>query len=157
TNAEKEPTNTLRGQLEKNFVFIGLVGIYLRDPPRPESRQLVVELCRREGIKVLHMLMTGGDHRLTAAAIACEVGILPTAAAYPGTEQYEQQASQPHHNSSPVRQGNRQAAGAAQSDCEVCTPDTKMIQALLHRRRCIVSMTGDGVNGTTAATAHSTC
>jgi Ca2+-transporting ATPase len=49
--------------------FAGLVGII--DPPRPEARDAIV-LCRRAGIQVK---MITGDHRITAAAIARELGL----------------------------------------------------------------------------------
>jgi len=53
----------------RDLTFIGLAGI--SDPPRPEARDAIA-LCRRAGIAVK---MITGDHRLTAAAIARELGI----------------------------------------------------------------------------------
>lgn len=55
--------------VEKDFVFVGLEGMI--DPPREE----VIEanrLCQKAGIKVV---MITGDHKLTAMAVAKEVGI----------------------------------------------------------------------------------
>ncbi|MFO0450106.1 MAG: HAD-IC family P-type ATPase, partial [Pseudomonadota bacterium] len=49
--------------------FAGLVGII--DPPRPEARDAIA-LCRRAGIQVK---MSTGAHRITAAAIARELGL----------------------------------------------------------------------------------
>jgi phosphoserine phosphatase len=49
--------------------FVGLVGII--DPPRPEARDAIA-LCKRAGIQVK---MITGDHRITAAAIARELGL----------------------------------------------------------------------------------
>jgi Ca2+-transporting ATPase len=49
--------------------FLGLAGII--DPPRPEARE-AIRLCRRAGIQVK---MITGDHRLTAAAIARDLGL----------------------------------------------------------------------------------
>lgn len=63
---------TNRNEIEKDLTFRGLVGIY--DPPRPESAPSVRQ-CQEAGI-VVHMLT--GDHPGTAAAIAAEVGILPS-------------------------------------------------------------------------------
>ncbi len=50
--------------------FLGLVGMI--DPPRPEAKK-AIDTCRRAGIRVL---MITGDHPVTAAAIATELGIL---------------------------------------------------------------------------------
>jgi Ca2+-transporting ATPase len=52
-----------------DLTFVGLAGI--SDPPRPEARDAIA-LCRRAGIAVK---MITGDHRLTAAATARELGI----------------------------------------------------------------------------------
>jgi len=52
-----------------DLVFHGLVGII--DPPRPEARDAIA-LCRRAGI---HVKMITGDHRITAAAIAKDLGL----------------------------------------------------------------------------------
>ena len=62
-----EPTSD---ELEKDLVFMGLVGMI--DPPRPEAKA-AVEVCRRAGIKPV---MITGDHVVTASAIARELGIL---------------------------------------------------------------------------------
>ncbi|TXT17015.1 MAG: Ca2+-transporting ATPase [bacterium] len=51
------------------LTFIGLVGLI--DPPRPEAREAIA-LCHRAGIQVK---MITGDHKLTAAAIAHELGL----------------------------------------------------------------------------------
>ena len=53
----------------RQLTFLGLIGIM--DPPRPEARAAIAD-CRRAGIAVK---MITGDHRVTAAAIARELGI----------------------------------------------------------------------------------
>ena len=55
---------------ENNFTFIGLISMI--DPPREESKQAVAD-CIRAGIKPI---MITGDHKITASAIAKEIGIL---------------------------------------------------------------------------------
>lgn len=54
---------------ETALVFLGLIA--MADPPREESRQ-AVEDCINAGIKPV---MITGDHRITAAAIARQIGI----------------------------------------------------------------------------------
>ncbi len=54
---------------EENFTFIGLCA--MTDPPREESKPAVAD-CFRAGIKPI---MITGDHKVTAVAIAREIGI----------------------------------------------------------------------------------
>ena len=56
-------------KLEEGFVFVGLQGMI--DPPRQEAIE-ANKTCRKAGIKTV---MITGDHKLTAVAIAREVGI----------------------------------------------------------------------------------
>lgn len=56
--------------LESDLVFIGLVGMI--DPPREEAK-IAVKKCDEAGIRTV---MITGDHKLTAVAIAKELGIL---------------------------------------------------------------------------------
>ncbi|WP_294172859.1 cation-translocating P-type ATPase [uncultured Clostridium sp.] len=55
---------------EYSYTFIGLISMI--DPPREESKQ-AVEDCIMAGIKPI---MITGDHKITASAIAKEIGIL---------------------------------------------------------------------------------
>ncbi len=54
---------------EERFVFLGLMGIM--DAPRPDAVEAVAH-CKEAGIKVV---MITGDHKLTAEAVAKEMGI----------------------------------------------------------------------------------
>jgi len=55
---------------EHDLTFLGLVGMI--DPPRPEAKT-AIQTCQTAGIRVV---MITGDHPLTAAAIARELGLL---------------------------------------------------------------------------------
>lgn len=54
---------------ESDFVFVGMQA--MMDPPRPEAKD-AIKKCHNAGIKVV---MITGDHKLTAKAIADELGI----------------------------------------------------------------------------------
>ena len=58
------------GVLERELTFLGLFGMI--DPPRPGAEK-AVEICRKAGIRTV--LITG-DHKLTAVAVAEQLGIL---------------------------------------------------------------------------------
>jgi Ca2+-transporting ATPase len=56
--------------IEADLTFVGLVGII--DPPREEIAPMV-QMCRTAGIRIM---MITGDNKLTAEAIAVDIGIL---------------------------------------------------------------------------------
>ena len=57
------------GEMEKDLIFVGLEG--MMDPPRPETFESV-QSCYRAGIRPV---MITGDHRVTAIAVAREIGM----------------------------------------------------------------------------------
>ncbi len=68
--AYKESDEALSVDTEYGYTFLGLVSMI--DPPREESRQAVADAIRA-GIKPI---MITGDHKVTASAIAKQIGIM---------------------------------------------------------------------------------
>ena len=66
---ELEAVRPLTLEDEKEFTFIGLISMI--DPPRPEAVQAVAD-AKRGGIRTI---MITGDHKVTASAIARQLGI----------------------------------------------------------------------------------
>jgi Ca2+-transporting ATPase len=64
-----EPIECSEEHLEHHMVFVGLAG--MMDPPREEAIE-AISVCKQVGIK---SIMITGDHKLTAVAIAKEMGI----------------------------------------------------------------------------------
>ena len=70
--AKREITNGRAREedsLEREFVFLGLVGMI--DPPRPEAIE-AIRTAKKVGMRPI---MITGDHRITALAIASQMGI----------------------------------------------------------------------------------
>ena len=67
---DKVPTNEEMKNIESHLTYVGMVGMI--DPPREEAKQ-AVEKCKTAGIKTV---MITGDHKITATAIAKQLGIL---------------------------------------------------------------------------------
>lgn len=66
--------------IEEDMVFAGLVGMI--DPPRDEVKD-AIRLCEQAGVKTV---MITGDHKMTAVAIARELGLLKEGEALTGAE-----------------------------------------------------------------------
>ncbi len=109
---------------ENNLIFVGLQGMI--DPPRKEVKESI-ELCKKAGIKVI---MITGDHKLTAMAIASQLGI--TGDVLTGEELERINLD---------KIVDRVAIYARVNP----THKNKIIEALKNKDH-IVAMTGDGVN-----------
>ncbi len=115
---------------ENDFTFVGLVSMI--DPPREESKQAVAD-AKRGGIRTV---MITGDHKVTATAIAKQIGIFEEGdIALEGVEldamtDDELDEKLPHI-----------------SVYARVSPEHKIrIVSAWQRRGCIAAMTGDGVN-----------
>lgn len=128
--------------LENDLIWVGMVGII--DPPRTEVRDAVAE-AHRAGIRTV---MITGDHPLTAARIASDLGIIDT----PDVAK-DARADLSHKvltGSQLDELSDDAALDKATSGISVyarVAPERKLrIVESLQRQSNIVAMTGDGVN-----------
>ncbi|MEM3399326.1 MAG: calcium-translocating P-type ATPase, SERCA-type [Candidatus Micrarchaeia archaeon] len=115
---------------EENLVFLGLVG--MMDQPRDEAKE-AVRICKEAGIRVI---MITGDHKITALAVAKELGITAEGAkALTGEE---------------LNRMSDEELFRVIDEVDVyarVSPEHKLrIVNALKRAGYIVAMTGDGVN-----------
>ncbi len=124
------PSKQELADLEKDLIYIGMVGMI--DPPREEAKE-AVKKCKTAGIKTV---MITGDHKITAIAIAKELGILKDdSEAITGAELEEMTQEQLEKN---IRKYSVYAR---------VSPEHKVrIVRAWQKNREIVAMTGDGVN-----------
>ena len=126
--------NSLTGDLceehENEMVFLGVIGMI--DPPRPEAAAAVAE-AKTAGIRPI---MITGDHQITAAAIATELGIVEKGMlAVTGAELQRMNDTQLRR----VVQNTSVFARVA--------PEHKLrIVTALQAEGAVAAMTGDGVN-----------
>jgi len=131
------PENLDAGELERGLTFAGFVGMI--DPPRPESTA-AVRAARDAGIKTV---MITGDHVVTAAAIAREIGILSEGdRAVTGAELAEMPDAELQEH---IREYSVYA--------RVSPEDKIRIVQAWQAQGEVVAMTGDGVNDAPALKA----
>lgn len=127
---EIRKNQTIHASVENDLTFLGLVA--MMDPPREESKE-AVENCIKAGIKPV---MITGDRKITATAIAKQIGILndPSEA----IEGYE------------IEELTDQQLQEKVPDISVyarVTPEHKIrIVKAWQEKGNVVAMTGDGVN-----------
>ena len=127
---DHKPTKEDIEKLESDLTYIGMVGMI--DPPRLEVKDAVAK-CKSAGIKTV---MITGDHKITATAIAKELGILENEdEAITGTELEEMSDEDLIKN---VRHYSVYARVSPEHKVRI----VKAWQA----NGEIVAMTGDGVN-----------
>ncbi len=127
----------LSEEVEQALVFLGVVGMI--DPPRPEARASVAE-AKAAGIRPI---MITGDHPVTAAAIAAELGISEKGARAISGAQLQKMSDEELQKE--VRKVSVYARVA---------PEHKLrIVRALNANGEIVAMTGDGVNDAPALKA----
>ena len=117
------------GDAERDTTLLGLVAML--DPPRTEVKD-AVQICEAAGVVPV---MITGDHPLTAAAIAREVGILGDRRVLTGSEL----------ESIDARELDRQVADIAVYARVSPADKLRVVEAWQHRGQ-VVAMTGDGIN-----------
>ncbi len=115
--------------IEEDMVFVGLVGMI--DPPRDEVKD-AIRLCGQAGVKTV---MITGDHKMTAIAIARELGLFKEGEALSGAE---------------LDNLDDEEFSAIVEKVEVyarASPAHKLrVVEMLSSKGHVVAMTGDGVN-----------
>lgn len=134
---DSSPAEVKPEELEKDLIFMGLVGMI--DPPRPEAAE-AVKVCRKAGIRPV---MITGDHVITASAIARQLGIMEAGdKAVTGAQLDDMTDNQLDQEVEHISVYAR------------VSPENKIrIVKAWQRKGQVVSMTGDGVNDAPALKA----
>jgi P-type Ca2+ transporter type 2C len=145
--------------LESDLAFLGIVGMI--DPARPEVIEAIAE-CRTAGIDVV---MITGDHKLTALAVAEEIGILAaTAADDDGTSSSAEQSKETIEVKAAAALSGTELDAMSQDKLAERVGQTKVYSRVLPEHKLkivqalkknghIVAMTGDGINDAPALKA----
>ena len=115
---------------ENDMVFLGLVG--MMDPPRDEAIE-AIKVCKRVGIKPV---MITGDHKLTAVAVAKEIGISKEEDIFLTGEELEKMSDEEFEK----------IVHRVTVYARVSPMDKLKIVKAWKKRGEVVAMTGDGVN-----------
>jgi Ca2+-transporting ATPase len=133
--AYKELPPTVKKFTEKNvelgLIFVGLQGMI--DPPRKEAIQ-AVKIVKQAGIK---NVMITGDHRLTAVAVAKELGILTKESLVLTGAEMDKMSDEEFY-----KKVEKVTVYARVSPMH----KLRIVETLQKRGEHIVAMTGDGVN-----------
>ena len=125
---ELEPGYDLNN-IEKDYTYIGLVGII--DPARDEVKDAIKE-ARMAGIRTI---MITGDHKITAVAIAQQIGLTESSEAITGIELEEMTDDE-----------LRERVKTVDVFARVTSEHKLRILKRLKELDLVVAMTGDGVN-----------
>ncbi len=126
--------------LERDLIWTGMVGII--DPPRTEVRDSIAE-AHRAGIRTV---MITGDHPLTAARIASDLGIITSEAVRHGESLRDDVLTGSQLDELADDRALDNATGTVSVYARVAPEHKLRIVESLQRQGNIVAMTGDGVN-----------
>ena len=121
--------NYTEEEIEKDYIYLGLAGII--DPARDEVKDAIEE-ARMAGIRTI---MITGDHKITAIAIAHEIGLTQSSEAITGIELEDMNDDE-----------LRERVKTVDIFARVTSEHKLRILRRLKELELIVSMTGDGVN-----------
>lgn len=127
---EVAETQAITPEDEKNLIFIGLIA--MMDPPRKESAEAVAN-CISAGIRPV---MITGDHKITASAIAKQIGILEN----------EEEAMSGHELDEISDEELRDRVEKVSVYARVSPEHKIRIVRAWQAKGNVVAMTGDGVN-----------
>jgi len=140
---EKLPSGLLNideyASVESELTFVGLTGI--KDPPRPEVKG-AIQQCQDAGIRVI---MITGDNKVTAEAIARDVGIFDadtnvTGKSFTGAEFFHGSISDKEREHLIMHGGGSRVFSRTEPR------DKQLLVKLLRSCGEVPAMTGDGVN-----------
>jgi len=125
-----DPIECTEESLERDMIFLGLAG--MMDPPREEAIE-ATKVCKQVGIRPI---MITGDHRLTAVAIAKEIGIYKEGDRVLTGEELEKMSDEEFER----------IVDKVTVYARVSPMDKLKIVKAWKKRGEVVAMTGDGVN-----------